>query len=347
MKKELDTIFFKRDYPFLTRQIEEFSSLNKAISVTNNTPLMATAFIKLQPFIQNRIKLFVGADKEMHDERMVKYLAEQNIFMSFDKSECARGDLFLDCGADLIQKGHPKAITELTQTGSMQYKQIKSHVPIVSIDESKVKLLEDYYGTADGFIRAIKEKICDNLKDKHFIIVGYGKIGKGIARRLNQEKAKITAIDLHLDENSDFANYQNVELLHPSEKEGIKKAIKTAYCLVTCTGVKNLMSQAPYAEDLLNSVVVLANMGAEDEFGDKFPTKRVLNNKFAANFLLEYPTLLRYLDPVFYAHNSLFRLFQEGKLKPGFQPFPKELSDDILNEWSNYWQEDISDISKL
>lgn len=154
----LDGIFSKEDYPFLTRQIEEFSSLDKAITVTNNTPLMATAFIKLQPFIKNKIKLFVGADKEMHDERMVKYLAEKKIFMSFDKSECAQGDLFFDCGGDLIQMGNPQAVTELTQTGSMQYKQIKSSVPIVSIDESKVKLLEDYYGTADGFIRAIKKK---------------------------------------------------------------------------------------------------------------------------------------------------------------------------------------------
>lgn len=347
MTIRLESIFSKKDYPFLTQQIEEFSSLDKTITVTNNTPLMATAFIKLQPFIQNKIKLFVGADKEMHDERMVDYLVKQNIFMSFDKSECAQGDLFLDCGGDLIQMGDPKAITELTQTGSMQYKQIKSTIPIVSIDESKAKLLEDYYGTADGFIRAIKEKVCDSLKDKHFIIVGYGKIGKGIARRLNQEKAKISAIDINPEENSDFASYQHVDLLCSSDDGAIKKAIKTAYCLVTCTGVRNLMSQASYASDLLNSEIILANMGAEDEFGKMFPANRVLNNKFAANFLLEYPTLLKYLDPVFYAHNSLFKLFQEGNLKSGFQPFPKEISDKILKEWGEYWQEDISDISKL
>ena len=95
---------------------------------------------------------------------------------------------------------------------------------IISIDESKVKLLEDYYGTADGFIRAIKENICADIKDKQFIIVGYGKIGKGIARRLNQGKAAITAIDLNLKENADFANYQNVRLLHPEDIDEIKKA---------------------------------------------------------------------------------------------------------------------------
>lgn len=347
MTTPINKIFKKEDYPFLIKQIEEFAELDKQISVTNNSPLMATAFIKLQPFIQNRIKLFVAADYEMHDERVLEYLREQKIFVSFNKEGCSIGDLFLDCGGDLINMGSPKAIAELTQTGSNKYKKANLSVPVVSVDESKVKLLEDYYGTACGFIRAIKEKVCVDLKDKQFIIIGYGKIGKGIARCLNKEKAVIAAIDLNLSENADYANYQNVNLIHPDDLNNIKQTIKKSYCLVTCTGVQNLISRLPYYKEILTSDLILANMGAEDEFGEKFPANRILNNKFAANFLLEYPTLLKYLDPVFYAHNLSVKLYQEGKLKEGFQPFPADIANKILSEWSSYWQEDISDIYKL
>lgn len=341
----LENIFSPKDYPFLTRQVSEFSQLSP-ISVTNNTPLMATAIIKLKPFIANHIQLFVAADAEMHDKRVLLYLKEKNIFCRFNKSECAQGDVFLDCGADLMNFGHPKTIAELTQTGSEKYKKAKKQIPVVSIDESKVKLLEDFYGTADGFVRAIKEKINPILRDKHFIIWGYGKVGKGIAHFLNFEKAKITAVDVN--KNTDFAKRQNVQVLHPvNDAKEIQQMVQHAYCLVTCTGRKGLISQLPYYPSILNSNLILANMGAEDEFGEKFPKNRILNNKLAANFLLEFPTRIKYLDPVFYAHNSVVKLFHDGKLSKGFSKYPDEYSNAILQEWCDYWHEDISDIDLL
>lgn len=343
----IEGVFKSKEYPFLLRQIDEFKSLDKSITVTNNSPLMATVLIKLKPFINNNIKLLVGADKEFYDKQVFEYLKKKKILISFNKNQISLGDFFLDCGGDLINKGNPKAIAELTQTGSKKYEKLNSLYPIVSIDESRVKLLEDYYGTADGFLRAIKKVVTADLKGKHFIIMGYGKVGKGIARLLNQEKASITAIDLDLQKNQYFAKEQNVELVHVDEIDKIIKVIERGFCLVTCTGIKGLVSKMPFHEKILSSSLVLANMGAEDEYGAKFPSNRVLNNKFAANFLLDFPTQLKYLDPVFYAHNLCVQLYQENKLTKGFQKFPADLSDEILLDWSKYWQEDISDIYKL
>ncbi len=52
----IENLFKEKDYPFLKKQIEEFKNLNKTLSITNNSPLMATAIIKLlknrESFIQ-------------------------------------------------------------------------------------------------------------------------------------------------------------------------------------------------------------------------------------------------------------------------------------------------------
>ena len=173
--------FKKEEAPLLTRQIDEFSSGDlKGISVTHNTPLLPSALIKLMPFIKNSITLYASTPEHLgYDNRVIDYLRKNKIEFDFSKDKIAKGDIFLDCSANLLHKGNPKAVCELTRTGSIKYRESNLNIPIISVDDSKIKLLEDYLGTGEGFVRAFKETVNTDLVGKHFIIWGYGKVGKG------------------------------------------------------------------------------------------------------------------------------------------------------------------------
>ena len=48
----------------------------------------------------------------------------------------------------------------------------------------------------------------------------------------------------------------------------------------------------------------MVNMGVEDEWGKAVPPERMLNNKEPLNFILEEPTLLKFIDPTMALHNA-------------------------------------------
>ena len=67
--------------------------------------------------------------------------------------------------------------------------------------------------------------------------------------------------------------------------------------MVTATGIRHALAGKFDAAKLAASETILANMGVEDEFGPEIPEERVLNRKQPLNFVLEEPTLLKYIDP--------------------------------------------------
>ena len=342
---EIYKYFKKEDAPLLTRQIEEFNNSNlKQISVGHNTPMMLTAIIKMMPFIKNNIPLYVSTPEFLgYDPKAIEMLNSLGVAFDMGKDICTKGDYFLDCSANLLGKGNPKGVAELTQSGASKYMESNLNIPLISIDDSKLKLLEDYLGTGEGFVRAIKEKVNPNISGKHFVIWGYGKVGKGLVKSLLEENCKCTVVEADKKHYA-FAKRHKVDFYLSEEIEAIKKIITSAYCIVTCTGVKDVISTSPFLKTIQNTNLILANMGAEDEFGKAFPAQKILNNKIALNFALHEPTRLKYLDPVFYAHNLCTQLFLEGNISNGFNVFPKEHDMAILKQWSEYWDEDITDI---
>ena len=88
----------------------------------------------------------------------------------------------------------------------------------------------------------------------------------------------------------------------------------------------------------------LANMGTDDEFGDNFRNSDVLCNKTPINFSMEMPTSHRYLDPVFYAHNSIIDLLLSDKFTKGFHGLPHDFDKSIVNRWLQLYEEDVSEI---
>lgn len=132
-----------------------------------------------------------------------------------------------------------------------------------------------------------------------------------------------------------------------SEVGGISGLLKEHQVLVTCTGKDNFLSGTPWAGEMRASGIKLINMSAADEFGPAFSEAEVENGKRPINFKLKKPTLLKYLDPVFYAHNSVVALCHDKKLRAGLQALPKELDDRLIREWHSIWGADIAEFLSI
>lgn len=53
------------------------------------------------------------------------------------------------------------------------------------------------------------------------------------------------------------------------------------------------------------------------------------------------PTRLKYLDPIFYAHNLGAALLLTENFAPGYYPFPEQISEKIIKVWQNQHQETL------
>jgi adenosylhomocysteinase len=340
MEKQLKQHFNESDHPFLTRQIDELSSY-KELSVINNTPLAMSVGIKLLPFSKNSIETFASGPIGIPvSSDAIDMLNSSNIKYFSQHDELPKADIILDCCGDLINH-KASAYAELTQSGSKKYQEFTDIYRILDVDNTKLKFLEDYYGTGDGFIRALNKSEDFNFSNKSFLIIGFGKVGKGIAKALEKEKArKIFVIESDLTMEKDVTKLGYI-FIDGKDLAEMKQILNNIDVVVTATGVKNLLEMQPYSEIISESNALLANMGAHNEYGNRFSSTRLLNNGAPLNFTLFEPTKLKYLDPIFYYHNKCLEFFASGKLNIGLNEF-RNLENEIITEWSKIWSEDIS-----
>lgn len=183
------------------------------------------------------------------------------------------------------------------------------------------------------------------LGAKHMIF-GYGKVGKGIANALKHAGVSENNIyivevgaDAYLQLKKDgFTN--GFRLDKPTEKAKILALLKdndgkrnNVQFVITATGVANAISRYFELSDFAD-VPMLINMGTPDEFGSKFSKDRVLNDKQPANFMLSFPTEVRYLDPIFciWAHGGR-ELVNQTRLANGLSNIRPSVDAMILDKW--------------
>lgn len=250
-------------------------------------------------------------------------------------------DLHLDCCAELIHLPSPKlGAVELTQSGSKLYQSVSVNYPVISVDDSKLKILETFFGTGDGFYRALHQRVGNDLHNKSFVIFGHGKVGRGIVYALKQFTPHITVIDI---ESNLTARSPGVHYIDANNTVLIKEAIANTFCTITATGVKNLISDF-YAFDKTDfGTSMLTNMGADDEYGPNFELDDVVFDKRAFNFSLTEPTAFRYLDPILYSHNIGVDLILSNQVNSGYNPFPQDLAHNILDEWQSIYNENMDE----
>lgn len=341
---------YEGDYPFLLELSSTWTARRplEGLRVLHNIPLTHETMLKLEPLYR------AGADVTVTHldlpglepkQECVDLLREAGADVEIDHSKIqGEYDFALDCCAQIpamenvtIRKGY----VELTQSGTPVYSTLETDLPIYSIDESKLKCLEGMFGTGEACVRAIKQFVETDLKDKKFVLFGYGKVGRGIVRYLLPEAASITVVDTN-DTYLEQAAAAGLTAVKNTEKQKILEAINNSFAVITATGHPSLIEEMFAPSDIADNIHLI-NMGADDEYGDSFPAERIVARKAPLNFMLDAPTTIYFIDPIFMAHNRLCEYILKGQVR-GYSALPKALDLPVVEAWSQRYDIDVSDI---
>ncbi len=280
--------------------------------------------------------------------------------------------MIYDCGAG-YERSHPSSWHGGTHPHTIRYYD-HLKFPVITVDSSKTKVIETGLGTGDSFVRVIhhlaQQSIAalvlngtwsrhpsphhrlylttllslvnsDQLFSRNrFMIFGFGKVGKGIACALESAgtpKKNIVVVDISSEAYMEAMKqgYSGLFLNHRISEniEKIKAVLPQMWAVVTATGVENAISQY-FSQSDFDRVALLANMSTGDDFGPRFAADRILNRKKPANFILDYPTEVMYLDAIF----ALFlkageELLTNPGLKNGLNPIAPALDQTMLANW--------------
>ncbi|CDZ76435.1 Adenosylhomocysteinase [Legionella massiliensis] len=318
------------------------------IKILHNIPLTYETLVKLESLVAAGADLTVTQVKFVSTPPttdIVDLLSQLGITYT-PQHEDIEGefDIALDCCAEVMQMPKvtiTKGLVELTQSGGEVFKKTKTAFPVINVDDSNLKKLEGMYGTGESFVRAFKERTNRDIKNETFMVFGFGKVGQGIVKYLLKETPHITVVE-RSEKLLEHARKMGINALHVSQAADIRNSAQKASCLVTATGQHHVLSQ--WLSSDLCPQALIANMGVADEIGPNFTNEKILCNRTAINFSLKHPTLLHFIDPIFYAHNLGAQLLLENQLSPGYHPFPSYIDDLVIKLWNAYYPIDISDI---
>ena len=165
-------------------------------------------------------------------------------------------------------------------------------------------------------------------------------MGRGIARALLQAK-----VSLSLVEYKGCAGLpETVHFIAADDKVQVSKAVKAADYVVTATGIENVIQDQYSIDDFIHSKAQLVNMGAEDEYGPECPEVCVLNNKQPLNFILQDPTQMHFIDPVFALYNECASLLIAQHFSEGVQTPPEQLVVSIAEHFCRSQGYQLSDL---
>jgi len=339
----------REEAPFIYSLIDEMKRTRpyKGIRILVNIPIFKNSFLMFECLeasgadVTITKPVFVESQKESIDlirETGLKFIPEH-------KFDGLRFDISLDCCAELSEHMIPSiGAAEITQTGAKKYKLLNPSYPVVSVDDSAVKRLEDGLGSADGFMRALAKLLPYDFVDKTVLLFGFGKVGIGIARRLQRKGNEVIVVDQSpgaLDRAKSFG-YEGVLL---SDKSAVRGKLKRADCVVTATGSKGFVSREFEAKEFASKILV--NVGAEDEFGSNFTEENVLFGKRPVNFCLDVPTTIQFLDPAFYAHHRSIDILLKRQFEDGVHPFPPGESEEVIRKWCNFHETELREFEQL
>ncbi|MDA4844051.1 NAD-binding protein [Hoeflea poritis] len=338
------------DFPFLKDLVSEWAQTRplEGIRILHNIPLTRETMLKLEPLYLGGADVTVthldlpGLEPK---PECVNLLEEAGATLELNHRRISGTfDIALDCCAQVpamenvrIERGY----VELTQSGTPVYSNLETDLPIYSLDLSKLKCLEGMFGTGEACVRALKQFVTPDLKDRKIVLFGYGKVGRGIARYLSAEGANLTVVDIR-DDYLESAASAGFSALRSTRSPELLDAINGSYAVIFATGFSGLL-QSLFSPSEINDDVLLVNMGADDEFGDDYPPERVVANKAPLNFLLDSPTTMFFIDPIFTAHNRCCENILSGGTQ-GFSALPAELDLPLVNAWSQRYGIDVSDI---
>lgn len=311
------------EYPALTRQVHAWQGSRPldGVRIVDASPVFRNTLTKYLPLLTGGAHLTVALSPLLpHDPAAVEILDDVGVPV-IGAEQTTGFDVVIDCAGVLAACPSRFGYVELMKSGEHVYAGCAQ--PVFLVDDSEVKLIETVLGTGDGFLRGLAHFGYGDVAGHHIVVFGGGKVGRGAALAARAAGAHVTVVD----PDPIVEAPPGCELLrHPG-------GLQDVWCVVSATGVAGAL--APLTDVLRESGAVLANLGAEDEFGPAMPTQRVLNAKAPVNFALTEPTRLRYIDPTMALDNACAVELLRGGYPAGLNRPPQHLEDEILQIWNS------------
>lgn len=300
IRKYLDAFYSPEEWPVLRWQAEEWCKNLplEGLRVLDGTPLYRNTLGKFMALLAAGAEVWVPSRPTMpYDKDIMGMLTD------FGIHQAPRGmddfDIILDCSGQ-FRELHPRlGFAEMTRTGVHRYEHV--HDPVILADSGRIKRIETVLGTGEGFFRAMQQLGHTEFEGKGLLVIGYGKVGRGVLHYALEHKMKTCVADI-----ADIKEQlpAGVEYVNARDADALNEAILKSWCTVTATGHIASLRKVLHADDIIASSVLLANLGVEDEYGSSIPEYRVLNQKQPLNFILDEPTSMRFIETTMALHNA-------------------------------------------
>ena len=315
--------FSPDEYPCLHHQLQQFSG-DKPFSgkeILYAAPLTRNTLVALLPVFAGGARVTLSwPDITEPDLNTVELMEKLGIPCLQTVSADQAFDVIFDCCGKYCHHTARLGHVELTRSGLDKYRALNDRV-CLDVDSTLIKNFETILGTGESLVRALKQAGYQALSGKRVLLFGYGKVGQGICRALLEEKAQIDVVELRK-----LSLPESVGFINGSHVDAIVTEVKQADFVVTATGVRSVIQDNYPMDEFIRSSAKLINMGGEDEYGDDFPASEVLNNKHTFNFILDNPTRMAFIDPIFALYNECGKLLTDETYPAGVHLPPETVA---------------------
>lgn len=315
------------EWPTLLHQAEEWAKTRplEGLRVLDATPLYRNTLGKLMALLAGGAEVYVPVRNTLPgDPAMMRAVADFGIRYARKGDDFF--DIVLDCAGQFCRLNPTLGFCELTRSGVERYQHARRRVFVA--DSSRIKCIETVLGTGDGFFRALEKLGHRSVANRRLLVIGYGKVGRGIAFYAREKGMKVTIADL-VDKSGELPG--EFSFVDANDTAALNEAILHSWCTVTATGHISALRRQLNAAAITNSPVLLANMGVDDEYGSMIPEDRVLNKKRPLNFILDEPTSMRYIETTMALHNACgLELLTQDLPRKCMSPAP-DVEEHLLN----------------
>lgn len=300
IRNYLSSYYTPAEWPTLLWQAEEWSQTRslEGLRVLDGTPVYRNTLGKFMALLAAGAEVWVPARPGMPcDAAVLELLPEFGI----QRAPRSRNDfdIILDCSGQ-FRELHPRlGFAELTRTGVHRY--MHPHHPVILADSGRIKRIETILGTGESFFRALEKLGHHELEGRRLLIIGCGKVGRGVLHYALKHKMQVSIADIE-DKSQELP--ENVRFVDAGNADALNAAIADSWCTVTVTGHIAALRRVLRPSVVLSSPALLANLGVEDEYGVLIPENRVLNKKQPLNFILDEPTSMRFIETTMALHNA-------------------------------------------
>lgn len=315
------------EWPTLLNQADEWAKTRplEGLRVLDATPLFRNTLAKFMALMAAGAEVCIPWRSSLPaDAGVVAQLADFGI--GHASREDKNFDIVLDCAGDHCRL-HPKlGSCELTRTGVLRYE--RACFPVFLADSGRIKHIETMLGTGESFFRALRHLGHHDIAGRHLLVVGYGKVGRGVVYYARRFGMRVTVADV-VDKSGVLP--PGVDFVQADDTTAMANAALRAWCVVSVTGHLGALRRKLPVAQLLASDVLLASLGVEDEFGPEIPEQRVLNHKRPLNFMLAEPTAMRFIETTMALHNACALELLTADLPHGYILPPPDVEERLLH----------------